>query len=174
MSSETQPISLERFAEAITELTLPSLHAKAAELRNSMFHLRRSNLQLQPFADEGDGDCADAIKENDATIQSMESRVELLRVEVVERRGMPWVEDPAAQQQKESVNGEATQQSDEMHGDTNATTENATAPRDGTDGTGRSAGHGTTEQSANTRRESSGREPANTSSESIEEEGLHL
>ncbi|KAK8156200.1 hypothetical protein BKA80DRAFT_345412 [Phyllosticta citrichinensis] len=172
MSSESQPISLERFAEAITELTLPSLHSKAAELRNSTFHLRRANVQLQPFADEGDGDCAEAIRENEQTIQSMERRVELLRLEV-ERRGMPWVEDPTVAQQKESTNG--TQQSEQMHGDTNATTENAGAPRDGTDGTNGGEGHGT-EQSANTRQER--QEPQSSSSsarpQTEEEEGLYL
>ncbi|KAK7528970.1 uncharacterized protein IWZ02DRAFT_486962 [Phyllosticta citriasiana] len=166
MSSESHPISLERFAEAITELELPSLHGKAAELRNSIFHLRRSNVQLQPFADDGDSDCAEAIRENEQTIQSMESRVELLRLEV-ERRGMPWVEDPTVAQQKESANG--TQQA----GDADSTTENAGAPRDGTDGTVGGVGH-STEQSANTRQERQRQESSAGQQAEEEEEGLYL
>lgn len=107
MSSESLPISPAAFAEAIKELTLPSLHAKAAELRNSIYHLRRSNVQLQPFADEGDRDCADAIKENEEVMARMEDRIELLKLEVEVNRGMPWVEDAKTDQSKAQVNGDA-------------------------------------------------------------------
>ncbi|EKG11314.1 hypothetical protein MPH_11579 [Macrophomina phaseolina MS6] len=107
MSAESTPISPAAFAEAIKELTLPSLHAKAAELRNSIYHLRRSNVQLQPFADEGDRDCADAIKENEEVMARMEDRIELLKLEVEVNRGMPWVEDAKTDGGKEQLNGDA-------------------------------------------------------------------
>ncbi|GME25522.1 hypothetical protein GTA08_BOTSDO03228 [Neofusicoccum parvum] len=108
MSAESNPISPAAFADAIKELTLPSLHAKAAELRNSIYHLRRSNVQLQPFADEGDRDCAEAIKENEEVMVRMEDRIELLKLEVEVNRGMPWVEDAKADLSKEQVNGDAS------------------------------------------------------------------
>ena len=53
--------------------------------------LESSNQQLQPFASEGDKDCAEAIEENVAVIGRMKDRVTLLRVEV-ENRGLRWSE----------------------------------------------------------------------------------
>lgn len=91
MSATSNPIPPERFALAIHDLPLSSLHAKAAEIRNSISHLVYSNQQLQPFADDGDTDCADAIKENEEVMRRMEERIELLRAEV-EGRGMRWAE----------------------------------------------------------------------------------
>ncbi|KKY18505.1 hypothetical protein UCDDS831_g05979 [Diplodia seriata] len=107
MSAEALPITPAAFADAIKELTVPSLHAKAAELRNSIYHLRRSNLQLQPFADDGDGDCAEAIRENGEVMARMEDRIELLKLEVEVNRGMLWVDDAKADAGKEQVNGDA-------------------------------------------------------------------
>lgn len=92
MSAAATPIPPERFAEAIVDLPLANLHFKAAELRNSISHLESSNSQLQHFADEGDTDCTDAIRENEETMMRMEERVLLLRREV-ERRGFQWGED---------------------------------------------------------------------------------
>ncbi|KAL8691973.1 MAG: hypothetical protein Q9218_002897 [Villophora microphyllina] len=89
MSANAAPISLDRFAEAIAELPVGNLHAKAAELRNSMAHLVSSNEQLQQYADDGDQDCADAIEENDEVIRRMETRISLLKNEL-ENRGLPW------------------------------------------------------------------------------------
>ena len=66
-----------------------SLHAKAAEIRNSVAHLTASNDQLREHADAGDEDCAQAVKENEDVIQRMESRVQMLKDEV-EERGLPW------------------------------------------------------------------------------------
>ncbi|MCJ1254291.1 hypothetical protein MMC24_002105 [Lignoscripta atroalba] len=91
MSSNTTPISPARFAAALPALPLSSLHAKAAELRNSVAHLEKSNEELQSFADEGDGDCAEAIEENKEVVMRMNERVELLRTEV-EGRGYLWQE----------------------------------------------------------------------------------
>ena len=91
MSVTSNPITPERFALAIHDLPLSSLHAKAAEIRNSITHLVSSNQQLQAFADDGDTDCADAIRENQVVIGRMEERIELLRAEVA-GRGMRWAE----------------------------------------------------------------------------------
>ena len=92
MSSEATAITPERFAEAVKELPLANLHFKAVEIRNSMAHLVSSNQQLQPFADEGDPDCADAIQENLVVIQRMNKRILLLKGEV-EGRGFKWAEE---------------------------------------------------------------------------------
>lgn len=54
MSHEALPIDRARFAEALESLPLDALHSKVAELRNSMDHLRSSNEQMMPFADDGD------------------------------------------------------------------------------------------------------------------------
>ncbi|MCJ1312449.1 hypothetical protein MMC25_006123 [Agyrium rufum] len=89
MSSDTTPISPARFAAALSDLTLPSLHAKGAELRNAIAHLQYSNEQLKEFADDGDQDCKQAIQENNETIGRMEERIGLLKVEV-ENRGYMW------------------------------------------------------------------------------------
>ncbi|KAI0415635.1 hypothetical protein F5X98DRAFT_346060 [Xylaria grammica] len=107
MSSETQPISLARFAEALQELPASSLALKVLELRNSIAHLDYSNAELKPFADgttptldqqgntgevgQPDQDCKDAIAENEAVIARMQERIELIRAEV-EGRGLNWQE----------------------------------------------------------------------------------
>ncbi|KAI5369155.1 putative translation machinery-associated protein [Septoria linicola] len=89
MSSTSTPISPGMFSLAIKDLPVDTLYAKAAELLNSMQHLRYSNAQMQQFADEGDEVCKEAIAENDVVMERMLERVELCRVEV-ERRGMRW------------------------------------------------------------------------------------
>ena len=91
MSSTAAPISPAAFAAAIQDLPLENLHFKAAELQNSKAHLRHSNDQLKPFAEEGDEDCAEAIRENEEVIGRMEERIAALRQEV-ERRGFLWSE----------------------------------------------------------------------------------
>lgn len=118
MSSEAQPITPLRFAQALPSLTLSSLHTKAGELHNSIAHLQASNAQLAPFAVPPgqnvtastappdvntetnttgtstdlsyDQDCADAITENEEVIMQMRTRLELLKAEV-EKRGAVWV-----------------------------------------------------------------------------------
>ncbi|KAL8955121.1 MAG: hypothetical protein Q9193_006901 [Seirophora villosa] len=95
MSASAAPIPLERFADAIAELPLDNLHAKAAELRNSIIHLVASNEQLQEYADDGDAECADAIQENEDVIERTRDRIMLLRNEV-ENRGFRWGEDEPA------------------------------------------------------------------------------
>ncbi|KAH6678268.1 hypothetical protein B0J14DRAFT_582316 [Halenospora varia] len=99
MSSESTPISPARFAEALKDLPISTLHLKAAELRNSIAHLDYSNEQLAPFANgtepslngAPDEDCLDAIKENEVVIARMTERIGLLKAEV-ERRGASWME----------------------------------------------------------------------------------
>lgn len=121
MSSTASPISLDRFAEAITALPLSNLHFKAAELRNSIAHLEYSILQLQPFAEDGDQDCNDAIAENKEVMGRMKERIECLKREV-EGRGFAWGEDEerGEDQRAEHVNGEAVDgQGVGEHGQTN-------------------------------------------------------
>jgi hypothetical protein len=92
MSAEAAPITPARFRLAIHDLPISNLHAKAAELRNSLAHLTSSNAQLEEFADAGDSDCADAIRENKVVMQRFQERLQMLREEV-EGRGMRWVVD---------------------------------------------------------------------------------
>lgn len=107
----TAPISAPRFAAALRDLSLASLHLKVLELRNSLAHLAYSNLQLRPFADgteaalgaDGpDPDCADAIRENEVVMDRMRERILLVKAEV-EGRGVSWreFEDVAAAQRQE-------------------------------------------------------------------------
>lgn len=104
-SADTTPISPTRFAAALKDLSLPTLHLKVLEIRNSVLHLRYSNAQLQPYAEGAattldaadaaagrpDPDCVEAIRENEAVIERMEARVDLIRAEV-EARGCSWDE----------------------------------------------------------------------------------
>ena len=106
MSAESQPISPARFAEALHDLPASSLALKVLELRNSIAHLDYSNAELKPYADgtasavgeeqgqaQGtpDQDCVDAIRENEAVIERMQQRIEMIRAEV-EGRGFSWRE----------------------------------------------------------------------------------
>ncbi|KAI8629142.1 hypothetical protein F5Y19DRAFT_434133 [Xylariaceae sp. FL1651] len=132
MSSEAQPISSARFAEALKELPPSSLALKVLELRNSIAHLDYSNAELKPFAegtaltlDQQDGtdqtrqpdqDCIDAIAENEKVIARMQARIELVRNEV-ESRGLSWRE---FQGKDDEVAAESTEN------DTPATTTTAT------------------------------------------------
>jgi hypothetical protein len=107
MSSESQPISAPRFAAALPALSLESLHSKAAEIRNSIAHLKSSNEQLREYAIQGDKDCYEAMVENEEVIERMVQRIELLKKEV-EGRGMRWVEEEQDGIEKSGVNGEGT------------------------------------------------------------------
>jgi hypothetical protein len=111
MSSEALPINPARFAEALRDLPLETLHFKGAEIRNSIAHLDYSNEQLKPFADgtdpscngTPDPDCIDAIRENEIVVGRMQERIALLRAEV-EGRGSSWLEFTSAEELAE--NGE--------------------------------------------------------------------
>ncbi|KAI8269476.1 hypothetical protein K4K57_009417 [Colletotrichum sp. SAR 10_99] len=115
-SADTAPISPTRFAAALKDLSLPTLHLKVLEIRNSILHLQYSNAQLKPFAEglattldaatdaaagRPDPDCVEAIRENEAVIARMEERVAIIRAEV-EERGHSWNEFRS----KEEVDGE--------------------------------------------------------------------
>ncbi|KAI1352267.1 hypothetical protein F5Y01DRAFT_97494 [Xylaria sp. FL0043] len=136
MSSETQPISPARFAEALKDLPASSLALKVLELRNSIAHLDYSNAELKPFADgtmptldqhggsagEPDQDCRDAIAENEAVIARMQERIALIRAEV-EGRGLNWQE----------FQGTASTASTADNEDTPQNTENGTSAQSETD-----------------------------------------
>ncbi|OJD13101.1 hypothetical protein AJ78_06406 [Emergomyces pasteurianus Ep9510] len=97
MSATATPITPQAFAEALKSLTLPSLYAKASELRNSIAHLQRSNDELSRYIAEDapdgrDKDCEEAIQENEVVMLRMQERIELLKVEV-EGRGQRWSEE---------------------------------------------------------------------------------
>ncbi|KAL9638186.1 MAG: hypothetical protein Q9164_001721 [Protoblastenia rupestris] len=92
MSASSTPIHPHHFAEAIADLPLGNLYLKVAEIQNSITHLEISNAQLNSFASNGDGDCADALLENQEVMRRMKERVALLKIEV-ERRGFRWGED---------------------------------------------------------------------------------
>jgi len=91
MSANTQPISLTRFATALADLPIDAIYAKHAELRNNIAHMESSNTQLEEFARENDDrDCYEALLENRQVIARFEERIEALRKEVTELRGLPW------------------------------------------------------------------------------------
>lgn len=98
MSANTDPITPARFAAALKELSIGSLHAKAAEIQNSINHLKSSNVEIakylreQPPEQRADPDLMDAISENEEVVQRMEGRIGMIRLEV-EKRGMPWPND---------------------------------------------------------------------------------
>lgn len=97
MSAESLPITLAAFAEAIKELPLSSVYAKASELSNSIAHLRRSNQELRAFMHESCDTEAEQrelemyITENEEVIRSMHERNLLLKSEI-EGRGQQWIE----------------------------------------------------------------------------------
>jgi hypothetical protein len=90
MAAVGHSITPEAFALAISDLPLENIYTKAAELQNSITHLLNSNIQMQPFAEEGDFVCRDAIRENNEVIKRMEERIGLCRTEV-ESRGQVWM-----------------------------------------------------------------------------------
>lgn len=91
MSAEATPITAARFAAALTDLPISSLYAKHAELTNSITHLESSNKQLEDFARENDDrDCYEALLENRQVMKNFNERMELIRKEVEEVRGLPW------------------------------------------------------------------------------------
>jgi hypothetical protein len=89
MSSGALPITAARFSAALTELPLASLYAKRSEIMNSIFHLEKSNRELQVHADQGDVECKEALDENMEVIAKFSQRLELLKTEV-ENRGYRW------------------------------------------------------------------------------------
>lgn len=151
MSNEATPIPPARFALALKDLPLSTLHLKAAELRNSIAHLDYSNEQLQPFAEGTEGgngpdqDCADAIKENEVVIARMLERIALLKEEV-EGRGSSWLEFQSSEELEAGMEGESGERLlngrgeehvDEVEMGEGASEERSEAWSDGTFQTGR-------------------------------------
>ncbi|PKS10499.1 hypothetical protein jhhlp_002251 [Lomentospora prolificans] len=91
MSSSSEPVSLERFAEALRDLPLVSLRLKILEIRNSVSHLIYSNAELKPYAEANPPDdvCVEAIRENEIVLERMAGRLSILKLEVQER-GEKW------------------------------------------------------------------------------------
>ena len=65
---------------------MEQLHAEAARLRNSLYHLARSNSALQEF--QNDPELKEAIDDNEITIQRQKQRVQMI-AEEIQRRGFP-------------------------------------------------------------------------------------
>ncbi|KAF2790296.1 hypothetical protein K505DRAFT_81969 [Melanomma pulvis-pyrius CBS 109.77] len=94
MSATALPITSSRFAAALRELPVSALHAKVSELQNAIAHLQKSNEALEEFVrEEDDKDCYEALMENREVVERNKERIELIRKEVVELRGLPWVAD---------------------------------------------------------------------------------
>lgn len=91
MSSESAPITLTRFRSALADLPISSLYAKNTELLNSIAHMASSNAQLEDYAREHDDrECYEAVLENRQVMKRFEERIEAIKVEVIEVRGLPW------------------------------------------------------------------------------------
>lgn len=91
MSAGSTPITPARFATALNDLPISSLYAKHAELTNNINHLESSNKQLEDFArNNDDRDCYEALLENRQVMKNFNERMELIRKEVEEVRGLPW------------------------------------------------------------------------------------
>jgi hypothetical protein len=91
MSHESQPITLTRFASALSDLPIDAIYSKYSELRNNIAHMESSNKQLEDFARENDDrDCYEALLENRQVIKRFQERIEALKSEVTEIRGLPW------------------------------------------------------------------------------------
>jgi hypothetical protein len=91
MSHESPPITLTRFASALSELPIDAIYGKYAELRNNIVHMESSNIQLEDFARENDDrECYEALMENKMVIKRFEERIEALKREVTEVRGLVW------------------------------------------------------------------------------------
>lgn len=119
MSSSSTPISAAAFSVAIHDLPIDALYAKAAELLNSMQHLRDSNDQMQEFAD--DEVCREAIAENGVVMARIRERVNLCKAEV-EGRGLRWTgqfwhADGRGGESETKVNGVARPADESMEGD---------------------------------------------------------
>jgi hypothetical protein len=103
MSANALPITLTRFASALSDLPIDAIYAKHTELRSNIAHMEASNVQLEDFARENDDrDCYEALMENRATIKRFEERIVALQEEVV-ARGLRW--RPVEEEGKEGVNG---------------------------------------------------------------------
>ncbi|KAI3529400.1 hypothetical protein CSPX01_15523 [Colletotrichum filicis] len=169
MSADTRPISPTQFASALRDLSLPTLHLKALEIRNSILHLEYSNAQLAPYAagdattldsatdaSAGHGPdptCVEAIRENDVVIARMRERVQIIRDEV-EGRGQSWNEFKS----KEEV--EEEEEAGQGAADRRGITSESVAGANGVNGNGIPATNGLGAAAAEEDRIASGRQGA--------------
>lgn len=115
MSCSSLPITPTAFSEAIKELPLSAVYSKAAELRNSIAHLQRSNTELRAFlvescdSDEEKKELEGYISENEAVMASMNERIALLRTEI-ENRGQIWIEIEEEEERKDGGDEDQQQQ----------------------------------------------------------------
>jgi hypothetical protein len=117
MHSTSRPISPTRFATALKDLPIGSIYAKAAELANSIKHLKSSNDQLREFAEQGDKECAEAILENEEVMRNMEDRILLCQFEVETNRGLIWDEEGKDQKEPGELKApENTRPNEEANG----------------------------------------------------------
>lgn len=155
MSREALPITNTQFAEAIKDLPIENIYAKAYEINNSIAHLTQSNQTLQEYSDSikndtsldewtrrnGDRDCLEAIEENEVVIKRQRDRVGLLKAEV-ERRGARWHEaDPQAS--GPTVNGHVTNGDSTSTAGANMSNAEPSRPNDGEARRGTTARSGT-------------------------------
>lgn len=102
MSADALPITSARFSKALEDLPISSLHAKVNELRNSISHLQKSNKELEEYVrQEDDKECYEALVENREVIRRMEERIELVKKEIIENRGLPF--EPEQKPREEAV-----------------------------------------------------------------------
>jgi hypothetical protein len=127
MSHESQPITLTRFASALSDLPIDAIYSKYSELRNNITHMESSNKQLEEFARENDDrDCYEALLENRQVIKRFEERITALKSEVTEVRGLPWrVRDEEMGKSESKVNGDAS--ASVTNGVSNTTTDSSAA-----------------------------------------------
>ncbi|KAH7130710.1 hypothetical protein B0J11DRAFT_259584 [Dendryphion nanum] len=125
MSSEATPISASRFASALKDLSISSLHGKVSELRNSIAHLEASNTQLEEFVrQDNDKDCYEALLENKDVIKRMQERIELVRIEIVENRGMPFEPEEGKKLVQTGANGTTASNGESRENGTAGTSRN--------------------------------------------------
>lgn len=59
--------------------------------------MEKSNVELEVFArEEQDKDCYEALMENKEVLKRMAERIELIKKEVMEVRGLPWQPEEGA------------------------------------------------------------------------------
>ncbi|KAL1990653.1 hypothetical protein VTN49DRAFT_6492 [Thermomyces lanuginosus] len=170
MSAQSQPITPEAFAAAIKELSLPSIYAKVAELRNSIAHLTRSNDELRTYIRESGEDpeseenreLAAYIVENEGVMQAMAERIGLCKMEV-EARGLVWREEILQDSPRDSTgegvtNGVGGDEEEEEDRVVNGVSERSTPVMNGVRDSGGDSRRGREQRSE----------------EASEEEGIHL
>lgn len=97
MSAQSISFTASMFADAIKDLPLPNIFAKASEIENSIAHLHRSNDEMRAFVadscdtEEDKREIEGYVSDNEGLVTSMLERIALLKAEV-EGRGQRWIE----------------------------------------------------------------------------------